>query len=66
VRTLVQLIGEHPEVGMERPDIVRHPYRIAVVRGFPYLVVYDPTTRPPSIVRIVHGARDLPDVLRDL
>jgi len=37
-----------------------------VVRGFPYLVVSNPERRPPSIVRIVHGARDLPEVLKDL
>jgi len=29
-------------------------------------VVYDAGTRPPTIVRVVHGARDLPEVLRDL
>jgi toxin ParE1/3/4 len=60
------LIAEHPEVGFVRPELASAPYRFFVVNGFPYIVVYDPTTRPPTIVRVVHGARDLPEVLRDL
>jgi len=31
--------------------------------GFPYLLVYDAGTMPPMIVRFVHQARDLPNVL---
>jgi toxin ParE1/3/4 len=60
------LLAEHPEVGFQRPELAGAPYRFFVLRGFPYLVVYDPTTRPPTIVRVIHGARDLPEVLRDL
>jgi toxin ParE1/3/4 len=52
--------------GARRPELAPDPYRFAVVRSFPYIVVYNASTRPPSIVRILHGARDLPDVLRDL
>jgi len=28
-----------------------------------YLIVYDPDKRPLQIIRILHGARDLPSVL---
>jgi plasmid stabilization system protein ParE len=66
VDALLILIGEHPLVGTVRPELAPSPYRFSVVRGFPYLMVYDPTSRPPTVVRIVHGARDLPDVLKDL
>ena len=66
VAAVARLIGEHPTAGAARPDIVSEPYRMLVVRGFPYLVVSNPERRPPSIVRIVHGARDLPEVLKDL
>jgi toxin ParE1/3/4 len=52
--------------GTRRPELATDPYRFAVVRGFPYIAVYDASARPPNIVRIVHGARDLPEVLRDL
>jgi toxin ParE1/3/4 len=64
--SLAQLIGEHPLVGHPRPELTRAPYRFFVVRGFSYVVVYDPTPPRPLIVRVVHGARDLPEVLRDL
>lgn len=47
-------------VGYVRPELARHPYRFCVVRGFPYVVAYDPTPTRPVIVRVVHGARDLP------
>jgi toxin ParE1/3/4 len=63
---LARLIAEHPMIGTTRLDCAPEPYRFAVVRGFPYLLVYDPTSRPPTIHRFVHGARDLPEVLKDL
>jgi toxin ParE1/3/4 len=34
--------------------------------GFPYVVVYDAASLPPRIVRILHGARDLPGALEDV
>jgi toxin ParE1/3/4 len=66
VRRLAVLVGEHPLVGPQRLELAIAPFRVAAVRGFPYVVVYDPTSTPPTIVRIVHGARDLPEILRDL
>jgi toxin ParE1/3/4 len=66
VQRAAHLIAEHPLIGVSRPDLAPAPFRFLVVRGFPYLAIYDPTTPPPTIVRIVHGARDLPEVLRDL
>ena len=52
--------------GTRRPELAPDPYRFAVVRGFPYIVVYNASMRPPTIVRVLHGARDLPEVLSDL
>jgi len=66
VQALTELLGEHPYLGTQRPDVARAPYRFTVVRGFPYVAVYDPTTRPPTVVGVVHGARDLPEVLKEL
>jgi len=59
-------IGTHPNLGVVRPDLARGPYRFLTLTGFPYVVVYNSERRPPLIVRVVHGARDLPEVLRDL
>jgi toxin ParE1/3/4 len=59
-------ISKHPLAGVSRPELAPAPYRFCTLGRYPYLVVYNAQRRPPSIVRIVHGARDLPDVLRDL
>ena len=60
-------IGEHPKIGVVRTDLtVTDRYRFVVLNGFSYLVVYAADRNPPVIVRIVHGAGDLPRVLRNL
>ena len=60
-------IGEHPKIGVVRTDLtVTDRYRFVVLSGFSYLLVYAADRNPPVIVRIVHGARDLPRVLRNL
>jgi toxin ParE1/3/4 len=66
VAKVAQTIGEHPHVGNLRPAVANAPYRFLGLTGFPYLVVYNPDRRPPLIVRVLHTARDLPEVLRDL
>jgi len=61
-----RLLGEHPSAGALRPDIAGERYRFLVLTGYPYILIYDAEHRPPVITRIVHGARDLPELLRDL
>ena len=59
-------IGVHPLIGSVRPELAPARYRFVVLTGFPYVIVYNGERDPPLIVRILHGARDLPEVLRDL
>lgn len=59
-------IGKMPEAGVERLDLADPPIRFLVLTGFPYILVYDAARRPPLVLRVLHGARDLPDLLRDL
>jgi toxin ParE1/3/4 len=59
-------IGSHVHFGVLRPELADPPYRFVVLAGFPYVIIYNADRRPPLIVRILHGARDLPEVLRDL
>ena len=59
-------IGEYAHFGVSRPELADAPYRFVALTGFPYVVVYNADRRPPLIVRILHGARDLPEILRDL
>jgi len=35
IMTLARRLGEFPDLGVERPEIVGSPYRFAVVPGFP-------------------------------
>jgi len=59
-------IGTYPHFGVFRSDLADAPYRFVMMTGFPYVIVYNADRRPPLIVRILHGARDLPEILRDL
>ncbi|EME69434.1 hypothetical protein H261_13224 [Paramagnetospirillum caucaseum] len=58
-------IGVHPEIGMIRPDLADPPYRFVALTGFPYVIVYNSQRVPPRILRILHGAQDIPEVLRE-
>ena len=53
-------------MGRLEPALADARYRFWSISGFPYLLVYRPDTEPPSIVRFVHTARDLPVVLATL
>jgi toxin ParE1/3/4 len=57
-------IGTHPQLGTVRPDLAGDRYRFVPLTGFPYVIVYTADRHPPLIVRILHAARDLPDLLR--
>jgi toxin ParE1/3/4 len=59
-------IGAHPLSGVRRPDVAGEPYRFLMLTGFPYVIVYDAVRKPPLLVRVAHGARDLPATLKDL
>lgn len=62
---LADTIGEHPLSGALKPQLASPPIRFFPLRGFPYVVVCTPEREPPLIVRVLHGARDLPEVLRE-
>ncbi|MGH6985782.1 MAG: type II toxin-antitoxin system RelE/ParE family toxin [Caulobacteraceae bacterium] len=68
LRAGVAKVAEHiatfPKSGAERPDLAPAPYRFIGVPGFSYVLVYNAERRPPLIVRVVHGARNLGEVLR--
>jgi len=54
-----------PLSGRIREELTSRPLRFWPVRSFPhYIVVYDPATEPLQIIRLVHGRRFLPRLLR--
>jgi plasmid stabilization system protein ParE len=58
------LLAESPFVGRMRKDVTPLHLRFWVVHPYPnYLIVYDPESKPLQIIRILHGARDLPSLL---
>lgn len=62
----LSMIGRHPEIGGLRRELADPPVRFWVLKRFPYLIVYDPSLSPVRVLRILHGARDLPELLSDL
>jgi plasmid stabilization system protein ParE len=61
-----RLIGAHPAAGRHELQLADERYRFWSLRGFPYLLVYRPTSRPPLILRVVHTSRDLGPLLANL
>ena len=58
IRDLVKMPGK----GHTREDLTDKPVRFWPVRS--YLIVYRPDTKPMEIVAVIHGARDIPSLLR--
>jgi len=54
-------LAENPGIGHARSDLTNQGVRFWPVGS--YLIIYDPDSRPLGIVRIVHGARDVGQML---
>lgn len=57
----IRKIAESPELGHARPDLTERPLLFWSVA--PYLIVYEPESRPLRIVRVVHAAQDVSRLL---
>lgn len=66
VVTAAREIGNHPAIGVERLELADRPIRFLPLTGFPCVVVYDSVRRPPLILCVLHGARDLADILGEI
>jgi toxin ParE1/3/4 len=53
------LLADHPQLGPERTDIRPGLHYLVVER---YLILYRTIAEGIEIVRVVHGARDLPNL----
>lgn len=54
-------IAKNPGLGHSREDFTDKPVLFWAVGS--YLVIYNPARQPIEIVRVLHGARDLPTLL---
>jgi toxin ParE1/3/4 len=59
-----EMLAEQPGLGTSRPQWTKRPVKFWVVRRN-YLIVFIPGTEPLKIVRVLHAARNLPDLLGD-
>ena len=55
------MLASHPDAGHLRSDLTPLPVKFWPV--FSYLIVYDPSARPPAIVRVLHGRQDVAAIL---
>lgn len=58
----IRMLSDLPQHGHLREDLTDEPVRFRSV--FSYLVIYDPTSRPVGIARVIHASRDIKDLLR--
>lgn len=63
VRAAAEQVGRHAEIGSLRPGLASEPIRFLPLTGYPHVLVYDPRNGSLIILRLLHGARDLPDLL---
>ncbi len=57
LRSHFRLLATHPGMGHIREELNDDTLRVSNVTGL--LVIYDPSSRPLTILRVVHPARDL-------
>ncbi len=61
IRQACRTIAQNPRIGHSREDLTDKP-----VLSWPegqYLIIYNPARTPVEIVRVVHGARDVPKLI---
>jgi plasmid stabilization system protein ParE len=57
-------LAKHPLIGTKRQDVTRLPVRFWTLAKFPnYVIVYRPETVPLQVIAVLHGRRDLKEVL---
>ncbi len=59
-----EMLAANREIGHLREDLTQRPVKFW--RVLSYLVVYDPASDPLTIVAVVHGARDVEQVLKGI
>ncbi len=61
LRDAIRFLADQPEIGHRRPDLTDFPVKIWPL--YSYLIVYRPDRRPVEIVRVLHGVRDVGNLL---
>jgi plasmid stabilization system protein ParE len=61
-----ETLAKRPLLGRRRPDLLPAPYRFWSIPRWQLLLVYDPTTSPATVLRVLDTAQDLPPLLAEL
>ena len=61
IRSALEFLGNEPGAGHVREDLTSRPLKFWPV--YSYLIVYDPVTKPVQIMRVLHGMRDVEELL---
>jgi plasmid stabilization system protein ParE len=61
IRTALNLLGSQPGAGHVREDLTSRAVKFLPV--YSYLIAYDPKTKPVKIIRVLHGMRDIEEIL---
>ena len=63
IRDKIAYLAARPGAGHWRKDLTDEPVRFFPI--YSYLIVYRPETNPLQVVAILHGRRDVEQVLKD-
>jgi len=61
IEAALAMLAKRPLLGHRRTDWTSDPVRFWAVRSF--VTIYRPDSKPLQVVRIIHGARDVPRVI---
>ena len=59
----ILFLSENPGIGHYRRDLTDEPVKFYPV--YSWLIVYRPETKPLQVVSILHGRRDVEDLLKE-
>ena len=63
IRDKIVYLAERPGRGHWRKDLTNEPLKFFSI--YSYLIVYRPETSPLQVVAILHGRRDVEELLKD-
>jgi antitoxin ParD1/3/4/toxin ParE1/3/4 len=61
IRTAIKLLGNEPGAGHVREGLTSRPVKFWPV--YSCLIVYDPEAKPVQVIRVLHGTRDVEEIL---
>src|SRR5712692_5355924 len=61
IRNALDLLGTRPSAGHVREDLTARAVKFWPV--YSYLIVYEPQSKPIRIIRVLHGMRNIEEIL---